>query len=418
MKMKEVCSLTGLSDRTVRYYIEEGLIAPSYTENYAGRRSFLFSEEDVALLRDIGTLRKYGFSVSDISAIRQNKNRSPEIIKRLRDEKSHTLKSEADSVGALNQLNRLTPYSLSELAQALQSTDAPSAAPKIKKKKPLIPIVVGLSVTAAAAVVLSLCLFSSRDNGEKAWTGDAETYAHFPSYCVEDAMTESDQALKQYRDSRRTCGEFEITDFEDGVCINNYLGSAEGNAVVIPSQLDGKPVVKLGAHPVEEYNPDEMPQAFAGAFDGIQSDKTVTLVIPETVSVVSRYVADANRNNIYGFAEDNGFAFEIASDNPVYSSRDGCIFSKDGATLLYLSQQSNYTVPEQVVSFQPSNGINGSAPINIQLGKNVIEIDAEVFYDESGAADPFLCEIKGYRGTIAEKWAADNELPFLPLDES
>lgn len=34
MKIKAVCEATGLTDRTVRYYIEEGLIAPFYTENY------------------------------------------------------------------------------------------------------------------------------------------------------------------------------------------------------------------------------------------------------------------------------------------------------------------------------------------------------------------------------------------------
>ena len=50
MKIKAVCEQTGLTDRTIRYYIEEGLISPFYTENYLGRKNFDFSEADVAML--------------------------------------------------------------------------------------------------------------------------------------------------------------------------------------------------------------------------------------------------------------------------------------------------------------------------------------------------------------------------------
>ena len=47
MRIKKVCDLTGLTDRTVRYYIEEQLISPAYTENYLGRKAFAFSDSDV-----------------------------------------------------------------------------------------------------------------------------------------------------------------------------------------------------------------------------------------------------------------------------------------------------------------------------------------------------------------------------------
>ena len=36
MKIKEVCEKTGLTDRAVRFYIENELIHPDYTENYTG----------------------------------------------------------------------------------------------------------------------------------------------------------------------------------------------------------------------------------------------------------------------------------------------------------------------------------------------------------------------------------------------
>ena len=50
MKIGAVCEQTGLTDRTVRYYTEEGLLNPGYTKNYLGRKTFDFTEEDVAML--------------------------------------------------------------------------------------------------------------------------------------------------------------------------------------------------------------------------------------------------------------------------------------------------------------------------------------------------------------------------------
>ena len=45
MKIKAVCELTGLTDRTIRYYIEEKLISPLYTENYLGRKPIAFPKK-------------------------------------------------------------------------------------------------------------------------------------------------------------------------------------------------------------------------------------------------------------------------------------------------------------------------------------------------------------------------------------
>ncbi len=69
MKIKTVCDMTGLTDRAVRYYIEEQLISPEYTENYLGRKSFDFTESDVQQLKDISVLRKFGFSIAEIKDV-------------------------------------------------------------------------------------------------------------------------------------------------------------------------------------------------------------------------------------------------------------------------------------------------------------------------------------------------------------
>ena len=62
MKMREVCARTGLTDRTVRYWTEQGLLNP-FREEQNGRLYFRFTEEDVAALERIALLRQAGFSI-------------------------------------------------------------------------------------------------------------------------------------------------------------------------------------------------------------------------------------------------------------------------------------------------------------------------------------------------------------------
>ena len=80
MKIKAVCERTGLSDRAVRLYIENGLLAPDKTENYSGRRSFDFSEEDVARLNRVAALRAAGFSIAQIKEAQTDPQTIPRIV--------------------------------------------------------------------------------------------------------------------------------------------------------------------------------------------------------------------------------------------------------------------------------------------------------------------------------------------------
>lgn len=70
MKIKDVIERTELTDRAIRLYIENGLIAPSCNENYAGRKNIDFSENDVKALNNIATLRKAGFSIAEIKLLK------------------------------------------------------------------------------------------------------------------------------------------------------------------------------------------------------------------------------------------------------------------------------------------------------------------------------------------------------------
>ena len=71
MKIKEVIEQTGLTDRAIRLYISNGLIAPATQHSYTGRNSYDFTEEDVAILQQIALLRKAEFSLEQIKILQQ-----------------------------------------------------------------------------------------------------------------------------------------------------------------------------------------------------------------------------------------------------------------------------------------------------------------------------------------------------------
>ncbi len=130
MKIKDVCDITGLSDRTIRYYIEQGLINPSFTKNYLGRKKYDFSQADIDNLKDIATLRKYDFSIADINAIKQNPNESVRIIREVKTQKQKNIDNENEILNTLNKLYLYTPYQLHELAAALEESSHNTELPK------------------------------------------------------------------------------------------------------------------------------------------------------------------------------------------------------------------------------------------------------------------------------------------------
>lgn len=121
MKIKTVCELTELTDRTIRYYIEEQLISPSYTENYLGRKSFDFSKSDIQQLQDIAILRKFGFSISEIKEMLSAPSRIIPIVKELQQRKQNTINEENSLLQALLRLDENQSYTITELSAQLSA---------------------------------------------------------------------------------------------------------------------------------------------------------------------------------------------------------------------------------------------------------------------------------------------------------
>ncbi len=121
MKIKSVCELTGLTDRTIRYYIEEGLIYPLYTENYLGRRTYIFSEKDINDLKDIAILRKFGFTIDEIKTLIKDSEKSKEILLNVKNRAFQTILEEQIKHSVLSQINTEKTYSVAELVKELSS---------------------------------------------------------------------------------------------------------------------------------------------------------------------------------------------------------------------------------------------------------------------------------------------------------
>lgn len=132
MKIKEICEKTGLTDKAVRYYIEEKLITPFYTENYLGRKSFDFSEQDLAQLQNISTLRAFGFSIEEIKQLCLGQAEIGQIVEAVKKRTGECFDESRRRLDVLSSLELSDQVEFSKLAQKLSSFD-----PTIKNEPPV-----------------------------------------------------------------------------------------------------------------------------------------------------------------------------------------------------------------------------------------------------------------------------------------
>ena len=158
MKIKAVCELTGLTARTVRVYIDEQLIAPEFTENYLGRRSFEFSQSDIAALQNIATLRKYGFSIDEIRNILLDSQTSIAIIENVKQRTQIQADEYRERLKALSRVESLKAYSVEELSEILLQGEAeiqfPVELPKLNVKRIVKSAVIFLIVWLPFVLVI------------------------------------------------------------------------------------------------------------------------------------------------------------------------------------------------------------------------------------------------------------------------
>lgn len=254
---------------------------------------------------------------------------------------------------------------------------------------------------------------------------ESSSYEKTPFFNVEDTISYNADARKFYENNSRRVGDFLVTNYEDGICINKYLSSSYSD-LIIPETLDGKPVVKLGGY-LDNTN-DKFTEVI-GAFGG---NTGINLIIPASVKFISSSALEFSRAMI---PEDSRYAyvdihsFEVDENNPYYSSKNGSLYSKDFKNLLWVNTTSfgpdnpewdestkGYTVPDFVEVFEPANGVNCNLS-SITFGKNIKKIDAYIDKGEDGIdpdpdMTPYIVKVRGYKNTVAEEWAKEQYAEF------
>lgn len=120
MKMKEVTEKTELTERAVRLYIENGLVAPSVNESYSGRRNIEFSDEDVARLKSISVMRKAGFSIAQIKLMQNEPEKSKSVLREFIDSTKQRIETDSEIVACLTPLLSLESLSPEQISRSLE----------------------------------------------------------------------------------------------------------------------------------------------------------------------------------------------------------------------------------------------------------------------------------------------------------
>ena len=130
MKMKDVIQQTDLTDRAVRLYMENGLVSPSCSENYAGRKNIEFSEEDIEALKNVATLRKAGFSINEIKLMSSGQVPCRETLEGFIEKTSERIESDKAIIEKLEAVVMTEDLSIETICESLNSVTEEKSVPK------------------------------------------------------------------------------------------------------------------------------------------------------------------------------------------------------------------------------------------------------------------------------------------------
>lgn len=167
MRIKEVCKETGLTDKAVRLYIHNQLINPSFTENYAGRKNYSFSENDIKLLKKIAILRKYNFSLIDIKEILGNSECIKSVLEKHLNNTKHNFEESSMVLTNLDNAMNSSIKTVDDLCNILNENLEPnhfdilqainSVWEKLKKK---IPVFIAVCVAGFVIAIILLIIIT------------------------------------------------------------------------------------------------------------------------------------------------------------------------------------------------------------------------------------------------------------------
>lgn len=129
MKMKQVCQLTGLTERTVRFYVEKELCFPK-THWTDQRKYYDFSQENVEELCQTAALRKAYFSIQAIQIMRRNPEQIPEILKTYRQGLAADAEHKKKLLDVMDRMDVEQIESLTDLVSRMERVSAALSLPQ------------------------------------------------------------------------------------------------------------------------------------------------------------------------------------------------------------------------------------------------------------------------------------------------
>lgn len=164
----------------------------------------------------------------------------------------------------------------------------------------------------------------------------------------------------------------------------------------------------------------------------IISSNTVKLNIPDSLREISAKDYDAisekkviSKSTTEVFENGLNTALReitVKNGNDYFSSIDGVLYNKSGSELIiypYDKQEREFQIPNKVKKVDDFCINNIKNLETLIFGQKTEEINCYVFYSpdaEWNVPLPTLKVIKGYTGSVAEKWAVKNKLNFVALD--
>lgn len=163
MKIKEVITKTDLTDRAIRLYIENGLVSPSISENYSGRKNIEFSDDDLITLQNIATLRKAEFSIAEIKSIIESPSECKRVLESFLTNKHERIEADTKIVEALSPLLNSEEPDINSICENLNAVTADKPVPEADTKTPLwekierifFLIITGISLTYAVFYMIN-----------------------------------------------------------------------------------------------------------------------------------------------------------------------------------------------------------------------------------------------------------------------
>lgn len=278
-------------------------------------------------------------------------------------------------------------------------------------------IYLSLFIMILMQIPLSICGCGEKDySNYKNEDGYAEYVSYADKGCkyaeyydIPESIAENERALKYYKNNVRQCGDFLITNYLDGICVNDYVGESVYDdipKIVIPETLEGRPVIAIGSKIIDkslisEDWPDDWGGEYWPAF------YNADIVMPATIKYIGEYTTICS------------CSFTVDKDNPYYASENGSLYTKDMKTVLFYcgGYGSGAEISEKAEIFAPANGLFGSWGDTIEIDKNIKTIDTKYSHDDSEEYMKYPFTIKGYKGTVAERWAKDNDIKFEAIKD-